>query len=93
MKMTRALARAVTAAIVTGYAIAAAASTQVPIDRTITQIGAYGNIGYVVFTQAIPNLEGCPYVTGNQVIFDWTAVQPVWPDEHAAIDPFRHTGN
>ena len=20
-------------------------------------------------------------------------VQKVWPDEHAAVDPFRHTGN
>ena len=26
----------------------------------------------------------------NGGLFD---VQPVWPDEHAAVDPFRQTGN
>ena len=67
------LARAVGGAIVAGYAVVAAAATQIPPNRTITLIGAYGNVGYVVFTPAVPNLEGCPYAVGDQVIFDWTA--------------------
>ena len=69
----RTLARAVAAAIIAGYAIVAAATTQVSPDRTITAIGAYGNVGYVSFTPAVPNLEGCPYSAGNQVVIDWTA--------------------
>jgi hypothetical protein len=57
----------------TGYAIVAHASTQIPPDRTITSIGAYGNVGYIVFTPAVPNLENCAYLNGDQVIIDWTA--------------------
>lgn len=68
----RVWARAAAAAMIAGYSMAAA-STQVPANRTITQIGAYGNVGFVVFTPAIPNLEGCPYAGGDQVIIDWTA--------------------
>lgn len=68
-----ALARAVAAAIIAGYAIVAAASTQIDADRTITTMGAYGGAGYIIFTPAVPNLEGCQYSAGDQVMIDWTA--------------------
>lgn len=70
--MKRTWARACVAAFVGGYAIAAAASTQVPPDRTILQIGSYADLGYIVFSPAVPNLEGCSYTTGDQVAIDWS---------------------
>lgn len=72
MKRMANVTRAVTAAIVAGYAIVAAATTQIGPDRTITRIGAYGGVGYINFTPAVPNLEGCSYSAGDQVMIDWT---------------------
>lgn len=69
----RTVARAMTATIVAGYAIVAAATTQIGVDRTITRIGAYGDVGYINFTPAVPNLEGCTQTSGDQVMIDWTA--------------------
>lgn len=63
----------VLAAMIMGYSVIAAATTQISTDRTILSIGAYGNGGYLVFSPAIPNLEGCPYTAGDTVFFDWTA--------------------
>ena len=59
------------AAMAALYALTASASTQVSPDRTITSIGAYGNMGYVVFSPAVPGLESCPYANGDIVYFDW----------------------
>lgn len=66
------MARPVIAAMIAAYALVAAAQSQVSADRTITSMGAYGNVGYVNFTPAIPNLEGCPYAPGDEVVIDWT---------------------
>lgn len=68
----RALARVAGAALIGGYAITVAASSQVSADRTITWIGIYTNFAFVIFTPAVPNLEGCPYTTGDEVVIDWT---------------------
>ena len=61
---------------------AAVASSQVPAS-TITSMGSYtgasgGGMGaWVVFTPAIPNLEGCSNTAGNQVWIDFSStVQP-----------------
>jgi len=69
----RTLARAMATAIVAGYAIVAAASTQIDVDRTITSMGAYGGAGYIYFTPAVPNLEGCAHSAGDLIMIDWTA--------------------
>jgi hypothetical protein len=61
------------AAVVAGYAIVAAASTQIPVDRTILQMGAYADMGDIVFTPAVPNLEGCTYTNGEQLAIVWSA--------------------
>jgi hypothetical protein len=45
------------AAVLTGHAIVANASTQVPVNRTITSIGAYADRGYIA------------YLAGNKVGF------------------------
>lgn len=72
-KNQRAVAlRASLAAIVIAYSLAASATSQVAVDRTITQLGSYNNLAYIVFTPAMPNLEGCSYTTGDQVAIDWS---------------------
>jgi hypothetical protein len=68
----RSLVRATAAASVAGYAMVAAAATQVPPDRTILQIGSYVDFGFVVFSPAVPNLEGCSYTAGDLVAIDWS---------------------
>ena len=64
--------RATGTAIIMSYAIVAAASTQIPADRTILQIGSYADMGYIVFAPPVPNLEGCSYSVGDQVAIDWS---------------------
>jgi hypothetical protein len=60
---------------------AALAISQVPAS-TVTAMGSYtgasGGAGaWVVFSPAIPNLEGCSNTAGNQVWIDFTStVQP-----------------
>lgn len=66
------VARAIAAGAIASYAIAGAASTQVPPDRTITKMGLYSSLGYIEFTPAIPGLEGCSYTAGDQVGIDWS---------------------
>ena len=65
--------RAAAAALVAGYTIVASAATQIPMDRTITSMGSYENIGFIAFTPAIANSENCAYINGDQVIIDWTS--------------------
>jgi hypothetical protein len=55
------LRRVVVAAILAGYAIVAAATSQVSADRTIIQIGACGNVGYVYFAPTIPTTALAAY--------------------------------
>jgi len=68
----RTLLRALAAAVLAGYTLIAAATTQIAPDRTILQIGSYADLGYIVFSPAVPNLEGCSYTTGDQVAVDWS---------------------
>jgi hypothetical protein len=63
--------RAGAAAIIAAYAVVASASSQIYSDRTITLVGSYANAAYVMFTPAVPNLEGCPYTAGDEVVIDW----------------------
>jgi hypothetical protein len=72
-KNRRSASRAMAAAVVAGYAIVASASTQIPVDRTILQMGAYADLGYIVFAPAVPNLEGCSYTNGDQLAIVWAA--------------------
>ena len=70
--MQRTLARACVAALVGAYAVVATASTQIAPDRTILQISSYADLGFIVFSPAVPNLEGCSYSNGDQVAIDWS---------------------
>ena len=68
----RTMVRATAVATIVGYAVVASASTQIYSDRTITLVGSYADIAYVIFTPAVPNLEGCPYTAGDEVVIDWS---------------------
>ena len=50
---SRTMLRAVAVPIIVGYAVVAAATTQISPDRTITMVGSYADAGYVVFTPAL----------------------------------------
>jgi hypothetical protein len=67
-----ALVRAATVATIAGYAVVASATSQIYSDRTIALVGSYADAAYVIFTPAVPNLEGCPYTVGDEVVIDWS---------------------
>lgn len=72
--------------IVTAFAslahVSAAFATSAVLAATVTQISSYtgasGALGaYVVFSPAVPGLEGCGNTAGNQVWIDFSStVQP-----------------